>query len=197
LEQWVEGARGPQTDRAALVEHVGRYLGLRALAFPATAGDGASLEDLAVMARLNLAELKGEAAANDLPTPPAKARPRPIHVDGRLHRWEWLTLPSGRLIKTDALDHSEGRELVGCQDVAWDVAGARAELDLDEDETAALCAMLTRVSDRPIDPDLVAFFDLAYAAFQAGLWTSAREAAPPERRAAIEAQIARYVARLP
>jgi hypothetical protein len=197
LERWVEGERGPHIDREALVEHVGRYLGLRALAFPADAGDGASLEDLAVMARLNLAELKGEAAANDLPTPPAKAKPRPIHVDGRLHRWEWLTLPSGRLIKTDALDHSEGRELVGCQDVAWDVAGARSELDLDDDETASLCAMVSRVCDRPIDPALLAFFEVAYGAFQAGLWTAAREDAAPERRAAIEAQIARYVARLP
>ncbi|THD80660.1 MAG: hypothetical protein E7812_07995 [Phenylobacterium sp.] len=196
LEKWIEGERGPRADRAALVEHVGRYLGLRALAFPAVAGDGANLEDLAVMARMNVAELKGDAAADALPRPPARTKPRPIHVDGRLHRWEWLTLPDGRLIKTDALDHSAGHDLVGCQDVAWDVAGARVELDLDDDETAELCAIVARVCDRPIDEALLDFLDIAYPAFQAGLWTAARDAATPEQRPAIETQIARYVARL-
>ncbi|MDB5416798.1 MAG: hypothetical protein JWP50_217, partial [Phenylobacterium sp.] len=117
LERWVEGTPGPQVNREGLVEHVGRYLGLRALAFPADAADGASLEDLAVMTRVNWAELKGQAAADVLPAPPIKAKSKPIHVDGRLHRWEWITTADERLIKTDALDHSCGHDLVGCQDV--------------------------------------------------------------------------------
>ncbi|HEV2532130.1 hypothetical protein [Phenylobacterium sp.] len=187
LERWVEGAPGPQVNREGLVEHVGRYLGLRALAFPAEAEDGASLEDLAVMTRVNVAELKGQAAADALPAPPMRAKPRPIHVDGRLHRWEWITTRDERLIKTDALDHSCGHDLVGCQDVAWDVAGARIELDLDEAEVERLIAAVAQVSDRPVDRDLLAFFDLAYPAFQAGLWTLAGN----------EAQVARYAARLP
>jgi hypothetical protein len=196
LERWVEGEPGPKHERAALIEHLGRYLGLRALAFPAEAAEGASLEDLAVMARVNAAELLGEAFASRLPAPPAGAAPRPIHVDGRLHRWEWLNAPDGRLIKTDALDHSAAHDLVGCQDVAWDVAGARVEFALDEAETAELCATVARVCDRPVDPALLRFYAAAYPAFQAGLWTLARDAAPPRRRPAIEAQIARYRAAL-
>jgi hypothetical protein len=187
LERWVEGTPGPQVNRDGLVEHVGRYLGLRALAFPAEAAEGASLEDLAVMTRVNLAELKGQAAADALPALPVRAKPRPVHVDGRLHRWEWITTPDGRLIKTDALDHSCGHDLVGCQDVAWDVAGARVELDLDEAETARLCEAVAGVCDRAVDPELLAFFDLAYPAFQAGLWSLAGN----------QAQLARYAARLP
>jgi hypothetical protein len=187
LERWIEGAPGPQVNREGLVEHVGRYLGLRALAFPAEADEGASLEDLAVMTRVNLAELKGQAAADALPAPPMGAKPKAVHVDGRLHRWEWITTPDERLIKTDALDHSCAHDLVGCQDVAWDVAGARIELDLDEAETEQLIAALAGVSDRPVDRSLLAFFDLAYPAFQAGLWTLAGD----------EAQVARYAARLP
>jgi hypothetical protein len=192
LERWVEGEHGPNHERAALIEHVGRYLGLRALAFPAEAADGASLEDLAVMARVNAAELLGDAAAGRLPAPPMGAAPRAIHMDGRLHRWEWLTTPDGRLIKTDALDHSAAHDLVGCQDVAWDIAGARIEFELDAAETAQLRETVARVCDRPVDEALLAFYAAAYPAFQAGLWTVARDAAAPGRRPVIEAQIARY-----
>jgi len=171
VERWVSGRPGPLAERAAMIEHVGRYLGLRALAFPAQAEDGASLEDLAVMMRTNIAELIGQSAADAAPIPPANAKPKPIHVDGRLHRWEWLTTADGRLIKTDALDHSCAHDLVGCQDVAWDVAGARLEFGLDDAETARLCAAVTGVCDRKVDPELLAFYGVAYPAFQAGLWS--------------------------
>ncbi|MDE2486615.1 MAG: hypothetical protein KGO51_04390 [Alphaproteobacteria bacterium] len=191
LEQWIEGEPGPNMSRTAVVEHVGRYLGLRALAFPAEASEGASLEDLAVMTRVNSAELVG-AAAGALPALPLNAQPHAIHIDGRLHRWEWLTTADGRVFKTDALDHSAGHDLVGCQDVAWDIAGARIELDLDEAEVEALCATVGRVCDRRVDRALLGFYEAAYPAFQAGLWTYARDAASPERRPAIEAQIERY-----
>jgi hypothetical protein len=186
LERWVDGEPGPRMEREALIQHVGRYLGLRALAFPAEAADGASLEDLAVMARVNTAELLGEAAADALPAPPPQSRSRPVHVDGRLHAWEWLTTRQGRLLKTDALDHSCGHDLVGCQDIAWDVAGARLELGLDAAEAEQLCAAVASVCDRPVDPTLLAFYDIAYPAFQAGLWTQAGD----------ERQVARYRAAL-
>jgi hypothetical protein len=181
IERWVEGAPGLQGDRASLVEHVGRYLGLRALAFPAEADEGASLEDLAVMTRTNIAELLGEEAANAVPPPP-RAKPHPIHVDGRLHAWEWITTPEGRLIKTDGLDHSCGHDLIGCQDVGWDVAGAAVEFGLEAAEVEALAAAVAAVSDRPVDPALLGFFLYAYPAFQAGLWSLAGQ----------EAQVARY-----
>jgi hypothetical protein len=184
IERWIEGSPGPDVDRTGLIEHVGRYLGLRAVAFPAEEGAGASLEDLAVMARTNLAELGLDPAG--VPAPPPQRSAKPVHVDGRLHRWEWLTTPDGRLIKTDALDHSVAHDLVGCQDIAWDVAGARLELGLSEDETARLCAALAGVCDRPVDMALLAFYDVAYPAFQAGLWSLA----------GADAEVARYRAAL-
>ncbi|MFC3070404.1 hypothetical protein [Phenylobacterium soli] len=183
VERWIDGVPGLHADPLTVAEHVGRYLGLRALAFPAEADQGASLEDLAVMARTNAQELGLEPSL--VPPPPADAG-RPIHVDGRLHRWEWITTAGGRLIKTDAVDHSCGHDLVGCQDVAWDVAGAKVELDLDDGAAEALIAALERVSERRVDRALLAFFDVAYPAFQAGLW----------RLAGDEAQVQRYAARL-
>lgn len=182
VERWVEGAPGLSGDRASLVEHLGRYLGLRALAFPAEAEAGASLEDLAVMTRTNVAELLGDEAAAALPPPPDASKSRPAHVDGRLHAWEWITTPEGRLIKTDAVDHSCGHDLVGCQDIAWDVAAAAVEFGLEPAEIGAICKAVTRVCEREVDRDLLAFHRLAYPAFQAGLWTLAGD----------EAQVARY-----
>lgn len=183
IERWIDGVPGLGGERTRSLEHVGRYLGLRALAFPADAAQGASLEDLAVMARTNIQELGLDPAK--APPPPTRAG-RPVHVDGRLHAWEWLTTADGRLIKTDALDHSGGHDLVGCQDIAWDVAGARVELELDAAETEQLIATIEAVCERPIDRELLAFFDVAYPAFQAGLWSLAGD----------EAQVRRYAARL-
>ena len=61
-----------------------------------------------------------------------------------------------------------------------------AELGLDDAETAKLCDAVAGVCERRVDPALLAFFDVAFPAFQAGLWTYAGDAA----------QVARYVARL-
>ena len=67
---------------------------------------------------------------------------RRTETDNRLHVWEWLIRPDGRLLKTDALDHHAAHDLVGCQDVAWDVAGAVVELDLSPPEQDELCAII-------------------------------------------------------
>lgn len=181
LERWEAGRPGLDTDRAAQLEQVGRYLGFRALAFPADPSEGASLDELSEMARANAAEL-GLAVHVRRP----RDRGRPVHVDGRLHAWEWLTTADGQLLKTDAVDHSAAHDLIGCQDIAWDIAGARVELGLNDEEVAQLCEAVARICDRPVDRDLLAFFDVAYPAFQAGLWSFAGETG----------QVARYAARL-
>ena len=115
---------------AQLAERVGRYLGLPGAALPgAGPGQGASLAELRFMARHNTAEALGEAWARRLERRTAglegfEPRLRRIETDNRLHAWEWLALPDGRLLKADALDHHAAHDLVGCQDVAWDIAGA-------------------------------------------------------------------------
>lgn len=173
VERWAEGTAGPQIARRALIAHLSRYLGLRARDFPAAEDEGADLEQLWRMARANIAELGGN--PDVVPDPPSGPG-APVHVDSRLHRWEWLATAEGRLLKTDALDHSCAHDLVGCQDVAWDVAGARVEFGLDESETAQLSAGISRVCGRQVAPDLTEFFGWAYPAFQAGLWKLAGNA---------------------
>ena len=177
VERWVEGrpVDPDGSDRGRLLDAVGRYLGFRARAFPATHQDGASARQLVDMVERNAGLTLGTdagARARSLAAAlaPAARRARPAHIDGRLHAWEWIAA-GDRLVKTDAVDHSVGHDLVGCQDIAWDVAGAVVELDLDEGETRRLCAVVEREAGRPVDAGLLELFGLCYPAFQLGLWS--------------------------
>jgi hypothetical protein len=197
VERWMADA--PSLDRAALdravlVERVGSYLGFRARAFPARGRTGARLDDLARMACHNAGEALGPEIAARLERRFSRAaelesRVRRVVTDNRLHAHEWL-LDEGRPIKTDALDHAFGHDLVGCQDVAWDVAGAVAEFGLDSAETARLSRAIEREAGCAVDPDLVAFMQPCYLAFQLGVATVAADAvgggeAPRLRREAL------------
>jgi len=61
-----------------------------------------------------------------------------------------LLLPSGRLIKADAVDHCRGHDLVGCQDPGWDLAGAAVELSLDAGERRELLRRFTAHARPPV-----------------------------------------------
>ncbi|WP_431268207.1 hypothetical protein [Dankookia sp. P2] len=62
------------------------------------------------------------------------------------------------------MDHHAAHDLIGCQDIAWDVAGAMVELGLDP--------------VLPVDRGLLGFLLPCYCAFQLGAWTMALDAAP-------------------
>ena len=154
-----------------VVEQVGRYLGFRARHFEAGAEQGASLKALAEMARFNTAQTLGEEAACDLDPLLRDAgllegAVRRVETDNRLHAWEWLHAPDGRLLKTDALDHHAGHDLIGCQDIAWDIAGATVELDLSEFGVPAAVPDRRRAVRTSRDPDLLALLTPCYLAFQ-------------------------------
>jgi hypothetical protein len=149
------------------------------------------------MACHNVAEGVGERAASVLAAwqPRLEAlegRRRPVETDSRLHAWEWL-VQDGRLLKTDALDHHAGHDLVGPQDVAWDIAGATIELELGAAEAEALAGIVARASGHPVDAELIAFCRHAYAAFQLGYYAmaAAGTAQGPER-IDLEAAAERY-----
>jgi hypothetical protein len=201
LERWEDAAPLGQLPRARLVEQLAAYLAFRAAAFPAEPWEGASREQLVEMARVNALEALGEAAAGliaGLAERAAAAAPpgRPVHVDARLHLWEWRRTPDGRLLKTDAVDHSAAHDLVGCQDIAWDVAGAALEFGLAAAEVGRLCAAIEAATGQRPSPAALAFFDLCYPAFQAGYWRMAEAVAAPEERVRLAAQAARYEGRL-
>ena len=165
--------------RPATLERLAAYLAFRARQFPAPAGTGASLSALLAMARANVAEALGEAAGRRIERwtdrlPNLDAAARPVAIDGHLAPHEWLQDRAGGVVKTDALDHCCGHDLVGCQDIAWDVAGAAAEWDLDDAGVEALRRGVARRAGRACHPELVAFFRLAYPAFRVGALSMAR-----------------------
>jgi hypothetical protein len=201
VEEWINGALplrpgGHGVAARRLAERVGRYLGFRARRFPAGEGGGASLAALRGMARHNVGEGMGEDWARRLDLRTAglegfEPRLRRVETDNRLHAWEWLALPDGRLLKTDALDHHAAHDLVGCQDVAWDVAGASCELDL-EGERDALLAAVEREAGRAVEPGLVQALAPCYLAFQLGAATMAAQVAAPDEAARLRAEAERY-----
>jgi hypothetical protein len=187
-------------DREDFVGQVAAYLGFRTRRFPAEPSRGAAAPDLLRMAQRNAALALGDGAARALGRweerlETFRRRALPIETDNRLHAWEWLD-ESGRLLKTDAVDHHAGHDLVGCQDVAWDIAGAAVEFALTDAETLRLAAAVERESGRPVDEELLRFLVPCYLAFQLGSWTLAAESCGPAEAPRLRAAAARYAARL-
>ena len=177
VERWIAPSPMPER-RPPLAE----YLSLRA-GFAAAPDAGASAEAVFEMARINTAEALGSDAAEPLERfrpalPELQRRIHRIETDNRLHAWEWIAAPDGRWLKTDALDHHAAHDPIGAQDIAWDVAGAEIEWDLDLDETERL----RRVVDA--DAALLDFYRPCYLAFQLGAYAmaaAAHEGAEAER----------------
>jgi hypothetical protein len=182
--------------RARLIAHLARYIAFRTRSFPADEESGASLQALCDMGRQNSIEAFGTGSgdawngyahqANRL-----QARVKRVRTDNRMQAWEWLA-GDERFLKTDAVDHHAGHDLVGCQDPAWDVAGAAAEFELDADELAQLVDALSR-HGCAIDAELLGFYAPSYLAFQLGHYRlAAQDARSPIERARLEAQAERH-----
>ena len=183
LERWIAGQPlAPfAVNRASLVDHLGAYIAFRARAFPAAADRGASVATLAEMASVNALELGGDALREQVrisleALDVDETRLRPIHMDGRLHAWEWVRAEDGRLIKTDAMDHAGAHDLIGPQDPAWDIAGALTEFELSAAEQRRLLEVFAAQAGVTVDPDTLSAFRIFYLAFQAGWWAMAAQA---------------------
>jgi hypothetical protein len=183
VERWYDNARplDPMAfDRRRVIDQIGAYLAFRTRHFPAARDRGASLNELLQMARHNTQQALGRSAAAVLEhsmmlRPEVEKSVRRIDTDNRMHIWEWLVLDD-RLIKTDALDHSSAHDLIGCQDITWDIAGAMVEFNLTRDEVDYLCKTIERDSGHGVDPVLLAFLHPCYLAFQLGSYTMAADA---------------------
>jgi hypothetical protein len=144
--------------------------------------DGASIDALLNMAIINASEALGGEAGVRIE---ARWRSRlgsladaclPVASDNRLHPWEWLALPGG-LLKTDALEHHADHGLIGCQDLAWDLAGAKIEHAMTIEEYDDLLYRLGRASLYRSHPEKEALFTCCYLAYQIGYYTLSADAA--------------------
>ena len=179
VERWCEDAQ-PLRDDEKPVDEIGRYLGVRARLFPASDNSGASIDELLTMCRRNISLEFGEEACrslNHFDEQFLASRLSRVRTDNKLDRHEWLRMPDGRLLKSDAVEHHQGHDLIGSQDLAWDIAGAVAEFELDSGATARLIA----ASGCQVDPGLLDFYRVAYASFRLGRAVLAGEAAEADR----------------
>lgn len=187
VSPWLEDARplpfAPDVDREALLDRVARYISFRARRFPGKIG--ASPEKLLEMAAFNIEQALGKKAAEPLGVwrerlPELSSLARPVLTDNRMHAWEWLVTPDGKIWKTDALDHHASNDLIGAQDPAWDLAGAIVELELSDEERGRLLEQVERSRRVKTSPDQLRFYIQAYLAFQIGYYTLAAEAVQGE-----------------
>ncbi|HEX4496261.1 MAG TPA: hypothetical protein VIE43_11390 [Thermoanaerobaculia bacterium] len=197
---WLEDARPlplvPEVDRGALLDAVASYLARRTRLPADPRQRGAAPDRLFEMLSYNAGKALGADAAEALEAwhgriPEFARRERPVLTDNKPHAWEWLVLPDGRILKADALDHTQGNDLVGPQDIAWDVAGTAVELDLDGDERGRLADHLG------VDPLQLDVYTLAYLGFQLGRHTLAAEAlaaGAPEEAARMRVAVETYTA---
>jgi hypothetical protein len=200
VERWVAStplvlASLDRAGRRHMIEHVGRYLGFRAREFAAGRDRGASLDCLAEMVQRNATLALGAAPTLRGSRAELAARVRRIEIDGRLHAWEWLVCDGRTLIKADALDHHAAHDLIGCQDITWDLAGAGVELGLSAAEQGRLAAVARETSGSAIDPELLAFVRPCYLAFQLGRH-SLGAAAGGDEAVRLHAAARRYAAQL-
>jgi hypothetical protein len=170
-ERWHENAGLDPSERP--LREIAAYIGARARLFPAAESEGASIEQLFAMTRRNVEVALGTEASARLAHWEQRlgslaGRVNRVRTDNRLDAHKWLRLPGGRLLKTDALDHHCAHDLVGAQDIAWDVAGAAVEFDLDPRERRFLAAEAGRAARRLVDPELLDLMTLAYLAFRLG-----------------------------
>ncbi|PYQ61275.1 MAG: hypothetical protein DMF53_15390 [Acidobacteria bacterium] len=207
---WLEEARplplAPEVDRRTLLDAVATYLAFRAARFPAAPEErGATPLELFEMLVHNTQRALGPAAAEVARGWRGRLAEiarleRPVLTDNKMHAWEWLVTPEGKLLKADALDHHRGNDLVGPQDVAWDLAGAAVELDLAAPELDLLAGAVARRSGMPrAERVQLDFYTLAYLAFQAGrhaLAAEALETTAPAEAAGLRSAMERYAERL-
>jgi hypothetical protein len=201
VERWIDGTTMDQAPlpRERLIAEFTRYLAWRALNLR-TCEPGASLLALAEMALHNVSKALGENRAanlrNRLSKPPPAQGLQRVEIDGRLHAWEFLVRADGTLVKTDAVDHCRGHDLIGCQPIEWDVAGARVEHGLSDSEVATLIDGLEAGMRHHIDAGLIDYFEPCYLAFQLGLWSMAAQSENGREKARLIKAAKRYEAGL-
>jgi hypothetical protein len=207
---WLEEARplplAPEVDRLRLLDAMARYLACRAARLPTAVEErGATPVKLFEMMVFNTKRALGPMLSEIVKDwrrrlPEVSRLERLVLTDNKMHAWEWLVTAKGKILKADALDHHRGNDLVGPQDLAWDLAGAAVEFDLDPAELDLLAdAVATRSGTPRAERVQLDFYRLAYLAFQTGrhaLAAEALEPSVPAESAGMRSEMERYAERL-
>jgi hypothetical protein len=164
------------------------YCAARACLFSAAK----AAHELATMAQVNAQKALGIDLDLDSQFCPVV---RPVVSDGRMMPHEWIFADDGRILKLDAASHGDDHFFPGPCDIAWDLAGAIIEWDLNDETSGLLLDEYQRLSG---DDTARRMFDylLAYSLFRVGYCHMAGEATKgSDERARLERASKIYQAR--
>jgi len=147
---------------ASILERIAEYCAFRHSEF--SVSPCAQEVELREMLEFNVAQEFGIQLT--LPTESFCSK-RPVIADGRMNPYEWISNDSGRLIKTDGVDHGDNHFFPGPCDIAWDLAGAAIEWQLGSDASDFLVQQFRRRSGVDVSADLPGY-KLAYSVFRLG-----------------------------
>jgi len=82
-----------------------------------------------------------------------------------MHPHEWLLTPQGRMLKTDSGSHGDDHFFPGPTDIAWDLAGAIVEWEMNPAQARAFLVCYTAMSGDDAGPR-IGDFVIAYALFR-------------------------------
>jgi hypothetical protein len=142
-----------------LLTRVADYCAFRAVQFPSPAS---ATSQLPGMLRFNTQQEFGIELGQDID---GLYTSKPILPDGRMQPYEWIRQPDGTLLKVDAYTHGDDHFFPGPTDVAWDLAGAVVEWNLDNPAADFFLSQFRRSSglDRA---RILPLFTLAYTVFR-------------------------------
>jgi hypothetical protein len=149
-----------------LLEHLARYCAFRAAEL-STVNPPSS--QLPAMLEFNIAHEFGMEMRGEWDELAAGA---PILTDGRMQPHEWISGWDGQIVKVDGYTHGDDHFFPGPTDIAWDLAGAIVEWNLDEEAAEFFLSEFRRVSglDRR---KAIRVFSLAYTVFRVAYWKMA------------------------
>jgi adenine/guanine phosphoribosyltransferase-like PRPP-binding protein len=169
---WMDGRSLAASDLSpTILARLAEYCAFRQRAFAVELSD---LDALHQMAGHNLREL-------GLGVPVELRLERPVIADGKMQPHEWLLSVDGKLLKTDSGSHGDDHFFPGPTDIAWDLAGAIVEWQMNEEQTAEFLALYHRASgddaSARIDGFIRAYtvFRLAYCLMAANAMNGSNE----------------------
>lgn len=145
----------PSDLSAEILTRLAEYCAFRMRAFSVGLSDLNALQE---MAEHNLREL-GLDSAGELQLE------HPVIADGRMQPHEWLVSGDGRLLKTDSGSHGDDHFFPGPTDIAWDIAGAIVEWQMNEEQTTEFLNFYHRASGDYASARIDGFIK-AYAVFR-------------------------------
>jgi hypothetical protein len=169
---WIEGRPLSASDLSSeILIRLAEYCAFRAREFTAELPDLAALQQ---MADHNLREL-GLDLTIEL------SLERPVIADGRMQPHEWLLGTEGKLLKTDSGSHGDDHFFPGLTDIAWDLAGAIVEWQMNDQQATQFLEHYCRASgDDPAGRiygfiKAYAIFRLAYCLMAANAMNGSEE----------------------